>query len=148
MMSEGVKLFRRIDHSKCIGCEICSAVCEFIHDGISLIRVCDIGGKLLKSISCFHCINPLCAETCPTEAIRIDELGVAYIDESKCNGCTACLYACPFGIPELDPKTKTAKKCDLCMPLRRNGLQPACVAMCPAKAITLLVTQKVAVRRR
>ena len=136
-MSKEVKLLRWIDYSKCIGCGVCSAVCDFIHNGRSYIRLYDVGGGLIKPISCFHCAKAPCVEVCPTKAMKVDAFGATYVDKSRCIGCMACLYVCPFGIPELDTAAKVATKCSLCMPLRREGLQPACVAMCPARAIII-----------
>ncbi|MEM4550546.1 MAG: 4Fe-4S dicluster domain-containing protein, partial [Sulfolobales archaeon] len=51
--------------------------------------------------------------------------------------CMACLYACPFGIPDYSEVTRTSIKCDLCRVLRSDGLTPACVAMCPSRAILI-----------
>ncbi|MDK6028582.1 4Fe-4S binding protein [Ignisphaera sp. 4213-co] len=134
-------LLRWIDYGKCIGCGICSSVCEFIHEGTPYIRLYDVGGGLIKPISCFHCAKAPCVEVCPTKAMRRDESGAVYVDVSRCIGCMACLYACPYGIPELDVVTKTSMKCDLCRKLRGEGLEPACSVMCPTKAIVISTPQ-------
>jgi formate dehydrogenase iron-sulfur subunit len=136
-------LLRWIDYNKCIGCGVCSAVCDFTHNGTPFIKLYDIGGGLIKPISCFHCTRAPCVEVCPTKAMKRGESGAVYVDESRCIGCMACLYACPYGIPELSIITKTTAKCDLCRQLRGEGLEPACVAMCPTKAIVIGAPQVV-----
>jgi Fe-S-cluster-containing dehydrogenase component len=52
------------------------------------------------------------------------------VDEEKCIGCKQCIYACPWGVPQWNPKTLKAVKCDLCKDRIDNGLKPACVAKC------------------
>lgn len=86
-------------------------------------------------VSCMHCAKAPCIDVCPTKAMSRDRDGAVYIEASKCIGCMACLYACPFGIPELDDTLKVAVKCDLCSALRKAGLEPACSSICPAGAI-------------
>ena len=129
---------RLIDYEKCMGCETCQVVCEFIHEGKPFIVLYEITSGLRRPISCFHCGKAPCVEACPTGAMSKDpDTGIVYIDYTKCIGCLACLYACPFGIPEFSENTKTAVKCDLCKDLVSQGLQPACAAMCPARAIII-----------
>ena len=126
---------RFIDLDKCIGCYTCQAVCDFLHDGRPFIKVYETEIGLRTPLSCLHCSKAPCIEVCPTGAMTRDDTGAVYVDSMKCIGCMACLYACPFGIPELDPQLRVATKCDLCKPLREQGLEPACYAMCPAEAI-------------
>jgi Fe-S-cluster-containing dehydrogenase component len=130
-------LLRAIDYSKCMGCETCEVVCGFIHELGPFIRLYEIGGGVRRPISCFHCSRAPCVEVCPTGAMRRDSQGAVYVEFSRCIGCMACLYACPFGIPDYSPTTKTSVKCDLCSDLRRGGLTAACVAMCPTRAIII-----------
>ncbi|WFO75324.1 4Fe-4S binding protein [Desulfurococcaceae archaeon MEX13E-LK6-19] len=125
---------RVIDLSKCIGCGSCEAVCEFIH-GSPFIKVYRTSIGLEIPISCMHCKKAPCIEACPTGAMTRDSYGAVYVNTPKCIGCMACLTACPFGIPELDARAKVAVKCDLCMDLRKEGLIPACAAICPTAAI-------------
>ncbi|MEM0380082.1 MAG: 4Fe-4S dicluster domain-containing protein [Desulfurococcaceae archaeon] len=126
---------RIIDLNKCIGCGSCEAVCDFIHEGTPFIKLyrTDIGLDI--PVSCLHCRKAPCIDVCPTGAMTRDKQGAVYVVESKCIGCMACLYACPFGIPELDKRTGVSIKCDLCRVLRNEGLEPACSAICPTNAI-------------
>ncbi|MGC9012287.1 4Fe-4S dicluster domain-containing protein [Thermogladius sp.] len=129
------KYLRVIDLGACIGCGACEAVCDFLHDGRPFIKVYRTSLGLDIPLSCFHCSKAPCVEVCPTGAMTRDQSGAVYVEKSRCIGCLACLYACPFSIPELEPVLKVSSKCDLCKPLREMGLTPGCVSMCPAGAI-------------
>lgn len=128
------RYMRVIDLGKCIGCGSCEAACEFVH-GRPFIVVHRTTIGLDIPVSCMHCARAPCIEACPTGAMTRDPQGVVYVIQSRCIGCMACLYACPFGIPELDLASKTCVKCNLCAELRREGLIPACAAICPTNAI-------------
>jgi len=134
---------RVINYDVCIGCYTCEEVCSFLHEGSGYIKLYDIGGGLNKPISCFHCAKAPCITACPTGAMHKDRDGAVLVDISKCIGCSACLAACPFGIPEIIPPG-FATKCDLCNPLRAEGLTPGCVSMCPTRAIAWGTTAEVA----
>ena len=140
--SPGPKYLRVIDLATCIGCGTCEAVCEFLY-GKPFIKVYRTSIGLEIPVSCMHCKNAPCIDVCPTGAMTRDKDGAVYVEESRCIGCLACLYACPFGIPELHPVARVAIKCDLCKGLRSNGLIPACAAMCPAGAIIVGKEEKV-----
>jgi len=129
------KMLRVIDYEACIGCYTCEEVCSFLHDDErSFIRLYEVYRGLRRPISCFHCALAPCISACPTGAMHRDRSGAVVVDTARCIGCTSCLAACPFGIPELVHPGYIAK-CDLCSKLRREGLEPGCVAMCPARAI-------------
>src|SRR5215510_2776143 len=53
---------------------------------------------LMMSDVCKHCVNAPCLEVCPTGAIIRTEFDSVYIQSSVCNGCRACVSACPFGL--------------------------------------------------
>ena len=129
-----IRYIRVIDLGKCIGCGSCEVACEFIH-GRPFIVVHRTSIGLDIPVSCMHCAKAPCVAACPTGAMTVDANGVVYVEQSRCIGCLACLYACPFGIPELDKATRTAVKCNLCLELRKQGLEPACSAVCPTQAI-------------
>jgi Fe-S-cluster-containing hydrogenase component 2 len=36
-----------------------------------------------------------CAETCPVQAISLNDQGIAVVDKEKCTGCKKCINVCP-----------------------------------------------------
>jgi formate dehydrogenase iron-sulfur subunit len=94
---------------------------------------------LMMSDVCKHCVNAPCLEVCPTGAIMRTEFDSVYIQPSACNGCRACVSACPFGVIHMGGAENagqgTAKKCTLCYDRLQNGLQPACASACPTESI-------------
>ena len=134
--TESMPFTRVFDYSKCIGCETCSAVCGFMHGGKSLLKVNRTEDGLVYPVACLHCSNAKCQVACKREAIVRGDLGEVLIDYKKCNRCMDCLSACPVRAIRLS--RGEVVNCDLCLPLRRAGLEPACISMCPANAITLV----------
>jgi Fe-S-cluster-containing dehydrogenase component len=129
------RCLRIIDIGTCIGCGACEAACDFIHDGKPYIKVYRTSLGLEIPVSCLHCAKAPCIDVCPTGAMTRDKEGAVYVIPSKCIGCMACLYACPFGIPQLDVKLRISTKCDLCYDQRKKGLEPGCSSLCPTGAI-------------
>ncbi|MEM2171611.1 MAG: FAD-dependent oxidoreductase [Desulfurococcaceae archaeon] len=127
---------RVFDYSKCIGCETCSAVCGFVHEGKSLIKINKTEDGLVFPTACLHCANAGCQAVCKRNAIVRGDLGEVLIDYKKCNRCMDCLIACPVRAMRLS--RGEIINCDLCAPLRKVGLGPACMSMCPSKAIALM----------
>ncbi len=144
-----MRTLRVINYDACIGCYTCEEVCRFLHEDRAYIKLYDVYGGLRKPISCFHCYTAPCVYACPTGAMHKDRDGATVVDPRRCIGCTCCIAACPFGIPELTPLGYVTK-CDLCSDLRKQGLDPGCVAMCPAKAISWGSMEKVveSIRKR
>ncbi|MEM0027467.1 MAG: 4Fe-4S dicluster domain-containing protein [Ignisphaera sp.] len=129
----GIRRF--ILYDRCIGCYTCEEVCRFLHDDeATFIRLYEIESGLRKPISCFHCTKAPCVTVCPTKALIFDKDGAVITRTMRCIGCTSCVIACPFGIPELLPIGHVVK-CDLCSKLRSQELEPGCIATCPTNAI-------------
>lgn len=122
------------DKALCMSCRICEIACSQKHFGkynpmLARLRVPRTFPLPSPPQMCLQCAKPRCAETCPTGALYRGEDMVVF-DEKKCNGCGACVDACPFdriwmsefGIP---------LKCDLC------GGDPECVRICAKHALSI-----------
>jgi len=70
-------------------------------------------------------IKTACEQVCPTGAIIRTEFDSVYIQQDTCNGCRACIAACPFGVVDLGADGK-AHKCTLCYDRLQHGMEPAC----------------------
>jgi formate dehydrogenase iron-sulfur subunit len=89
---------------------------------------------LMMSDVCKHCVRAGCLEVCPTGAIIRTEFDSVYIQQDVCNGCRACVSACPFGVVDVGEDGK-AHKCTLCYDRLQHGLEPACAKACPTDSI-------------
>ena len=67
---------------------------------------------------------------------------------SKCIGCEFCVQVCPFGVIRVASDRKAIIKCDLCAARLARGLEPACVASCPVRALAFEEIKEDAARRR
>ena len=92
------------------------------------------GRWLMMSDVCKHCVNAGCLEVCPTGAIIRTEFDSVFIQQDVCNGCRACIPACPFGVVDLGRDGK-AHKCTLCYDRLQHGMEPACAQACPTDSI-------------
>lgn len=103
-------------------------------------------------VLCNHCDNPPCVRVCPTQATFKREDGIVMMDYHRCIGCRYCMAACPYGarsfnwrdprpfIKDINPDFPTrtrgvVEKCNLCEERLAKGLIPACVDVCPQKAM-------------
>lgn len=141
--------FIMADSEQCIGCRACEVACVMAHSGeahvlseehfhprITVLR----SGAKNHPVTCRHCENAPCAQSCPNGAIARRDDSVQ-VNQQKCIGCKACAVACPFGTLEIivtplenDSVKATAHKCDLCL-TRPQG--PACIENCPADVLAL-----------
>jgi anaerobic dimethyl sulfoxide reductase subunit B (iron-sulfur subunit) len=90
---------------------------------------------------CFHCVNPVCANACPVDAIaKRGEDCIVVVDREACLGneeCDVkCRKACPYDAPQFGPE-KGAKmgKCNFCVDRWTVGSAPVCVESCPVRAM-------------
>ena len=79
--------------------------------------------------TCRQCKEPACGNACPKGAIFADDKGIKKVDPEKCVGCGACVEACPWHMPTVNPETNKSSKCIAC---------GACVAGCPTGALQIV----------
>lgn len=152
-----------LDPRKCMACRTCEVQCSVSHSRsgtlhsaifespppLSRVRVSWTPG-LNVPVRCLHCESAPCLLACPVGAIGRDEAaGTVAIRSEKCIGCFTCLLVCPCGAVRLSWDRKTALKCDGCRDRLSQGLEPACSASCPTKALVFrdlddIVAEKVA----
>ncbi|MEZ5193076.1 MAG: 4Fe-4S dicluster domain-containing protein [Nocardioides sp.] len=71
----------------------------------------------------------------PDQALFKREDGIVDFDNSRCIGCKSCMQACPYDAIYIDADTHTAAKCNFCSHRVDQGLEPACVVVCPTESI-------------
>ncbi len=134
-----------VDTKRCVGCSACVLACMsendtpegYCRDWI----VTEIKGVFpdlhqeIRSERCMHCSNPPCVDVCPTGASFIGEGGIVLVEPNKCTGCKACITACPYDARYVHPGGYV-DKCTFCIHRVKNGQLPACVTVCPTKALT------------
>lgn len=85
----------------------------------------------IQSQRCNHCDNTPCVSCCPTGASHVHNVGnVVLVDHDVCIGCKACVQACPYGARYVHPEGYV-DKCTFCIHRVEEGLNPACVSVCP-----------------
>lgn len=140
-----MKMIFDLDMDKCVACGACAVACMDQNDlwpdkgdkpyrriG-TLERSC--GGEIKYfSMACMHCDDAPCISACPVQCIRKDENGLTVYDSRACIGCHSCAMACPHGAPAYGKDGKISK-CTGCAVRVENGLEPACVRVCPTKAL-------------
>jgi len=134
-----------IDTTKCVGCMDCVVACKTENDVPEGFNrdwiVYDTRGRFpdlsmeIRSERCNQCDNPPCVDCCPTGASHIHEFGkVVLVDGKMCIGCKACVASCPYDARFIHPEGY-ADKCTFCIHRVENGLEPACVAVCPTRCM-------------
>ncbi len=168
------------DAEQCIGCQACMIACACAHENIpvkelveqrvpfhSRVTVINVP-EVTVPVQCRQCEDSPCAQACPVNAI-VQQGSHVEVIKDRCIGCKSCVLACPFGAikVEEDPACRAGvlmhrtddthqdvekslfivEKCDLCA----HAGQPACVAICPAKALHLIdpetIQRKITSRR-
>jgi DMSO reductase iron-sulfur subunit len=131
------------DLSRCSGCMACVVACQDQNDfSVAFRHVTRYeegrypAARIFHfSVSCQHCGDAPCMTACPTGAIfREQEDGAVLVRSDLCVGCHSCELVCPFGAPKFAEDGKMAK-CDLCSLRRVHDLKPACVRVCPTRAL-------------
>lgn len=142
-----------VNKDKCTGCQRCEINCTLVNDGcvssyISRVKVTRnlFSGRNDTGLysdnhfvyfpdTCRQCAEPACGSACPKGAIYADDSGVKKVDPEKCIGCGACVSACPWHMPTVNPVTNKSSKCVQC---------GACVAGCPSGALSIISWEEVA----
>jgi len=134
-----------IDQRKCIGCHACTVACKE-ENQVPLgafrtwVKYVERGTfpntrRYFSVLRCNHCDDAPCVTICPTVALYRRPDGVVDFDGERCIGCKSCMQACPYDALYIDPATQTAAKCNYCAHRLEVGLEPACVIVCPERAI-------------
>ena len=134
-----------LDSGTCIGCHACTVACKSEHDvplGVNRtwLKYVETGtfpetDRSFSVMRCNHCQDAPCMEICPTSALYRADNGVVDFNDADCIGCKGCMNACPYDAIYINPATSTAHKCNFCNHRVTEGLEPACVIVCPTQAI-------------
>jgi carbon-monoxide dehydrogenase iron sulfur subunit len=147
---------------KCVACKGCEIACAVAHSRSKdlflamhetprtrpRVRV-QPAGAFSYPARCQHCQEAACVAACPMGAMTRDlATGAVVVDNHRCVGCWMCVTVCAFGGVTADASAKQAHKCDLCPERTAQGLEPACVAACPTRALILATPEEMADHRR
>jgi Fe-S-cluster-containing dehydrogenase component len=135
-----------IDTRTCVGCMDCVVACKtengvpegFNRDWIATESVGSFPTlhMEIRSERCNHCDNPPCVTCCPTGASHVSDRGaIVLVTARECIGCKACLASCPYDARFVHPDGY-ADKCTFCIHRVKEGLDPACVTVCPTRSMT------------
>lgn len=134
-----------IDQHTCIGCHACTVACKTEHDVPvgqfrTWVKYVEQGEfpattRDFGVMRCNHCTDAPCVTICPTQALFKRDDGIVDFDNERCIGCKACLQGCPYDAIYIDADTNTAAKCNFCAHRVDEGLEPACVVVCPTHSI-------------
>jgi Fe-S-cluster-containing dehydrogenase component len=100
------------------------------HSMIHLDEVDRLASTQTGPTVCMHCEDPICAMSCPADAIKRSEDGVVHAAQKpRCIACQNCELSCPFGVPMVF-----------------SGLEqmPMCATVCPSQALLFAPRHEVA----
>lgn len=137
-----------LDLERCTGCFACAVACMDQNDleigaeptawrQVFAVETPAPDAARIRyvSLACMHCEDAPCLIACPAGAIGRDAVTEAVVvAPDLCIGCHSCSIACPFGVPRFG-KDGTMQKCHLCSVRVEHGLDPACVRVCPTRAL-------------
>lgn len=131
--------------ARCSGCLACVVACQdqndIVSDTVAFRQVTSYEERSSSnsrisflSLSCLHCGDAPCVMVCPTGAVFKNSEGVVDLNRDLCIGCHTCELTCSFGAPKFAEDGRMIK-CDFCHDRVQYGLKPACVRVCPTKAL-------------
>ena len=154
-----------IDTTRCTACRGCQIACKnWNQNGASATKNLgshqnppDLDGNTFKLVrfsevendgkpgwyfftdQCRHCLEPPCkdaAEGYAPESVILDTTtgAVVYTAKMKEAPFDEIRSSCPYDIPRQNAKSLPVK-CTMCIDRISNGLQPACVKVCPTGAM-------------
>ena len=154
-----------VDLDRCTGCMTCVIACKqenLTRPTVWWNKILELESETLDEITymryaCMHCENPPCLNACPHDAIYQRPDGIVLIDHESCDGCQACVPACPYGAIDINPDLDyfadqklpfeegkephrqhppgKAGTCTLCVHRIEAGQAPICVSGCPSRAM-------------
>ncbi|MFA5363851.1 MAG: 4Fe-4S dicluster domain-containing protein [Candidatus Bathyarchaeia archaeon] len=130
------------DFETCTGCGICELVCALQQEKTfdpkrSRIKVLRLHQLVNMPVACRLCEDAPCVRACPRDALtQSAETGVVTVDDSKCDLCTWCIEACPYGAIYVTADKKSVMTCNLC-----DG-EPQCIEWCPEGALCLMTKKE------
>lgn len=134
------------DEDKCKKCGACLAKCKKSNHFAARVRMLNsvlphlpnkLGTHHFSFLTCRHCEDPKCVGACQHNAMQRTEDGVVRVVSELCIGCSECVTACPWHIPNVI-EGSIAVKCNLCDGRGAQGELPECVQFCPRKALRLV----------
>lgn len=134
------KLFR-IDINKCIDCKNCVSSCFNYYQLKNTVRRTMVDYKkerVLISISCNHCENPICVTICKRNRFFKREDGIVILKKGECGECRACIHTCPYHAITFKASYQTVDKCNMCYERLDKGLEPVCVSHCSTNALQVI----------
>ncbi len=123
-----------IDLDKCSECDECGALCSYFYhpgnNGITSLRE-----FAHFALVCRRCDDAPCVNSCPWEALELQESNILRRYMMRCTSCKTCSNACPFGViyPETIPFL--IARCDFCLGRVKDGEYPACLGSCSPGAM-------------
>ncbi len=146
----GVQYGFFFDQSRCIGCRACSIACKDWNDidvgPEKWLKVYEFESGTFPNISdniawvpCYHCENPVCIPAANGAMMKEPNYGAVLIDPDKATTANlkAAWDACPYGaiLFDSDAPDSTASKCTMCIDRLSQNKLPACVEVCPMRAL-------------
>ncbi len=136
------------DLNKCTGCQACQIACSIENELDPEINWRQIETfnpdhyphipQFHLSLACNHCVDPPCMKYCPANAYAKDpQTGAVTINHKRCIGCKYCSWVCPYDAPKFNHANGIMEKCTFCDHRLQEGLNPACVSLCPTDALQI-----------